>query len=265
MWSSNHDTRENGAIAIQKHETPKVLSIGIVGPSLTKAASVQFMVQFSAHVTDFDIRAFRLVTSGSACGVVNSVLRLGGDACLVTVDDVSGAGSMGLALDADMLDVGAITGAVDRASYTIDRVASTVRRLTVPANGRYRVGQELDFGVSYDVPISVHGGKPSLTIAFPCGRSVQANLFEVIGAQLTFRHTVTDGDIQVVDVAWGRKIHLNGATMQDDAGNSVDTTLRGTLTVSQMMSDHVDKSSVRGDQSAFELSSDVVDRIAAYA
>lgn len=226
MWSSNNDTRENDAVANQVQIAPRLLSIELVGAAYTKAGSVQFMVQFSARVSDLGVGHFRLATSGNVSGTLASVLRLGGDACLVTVDDVSGAGKLALALRTEAFAGGIVADLPENPAYTIDRLMPTVKDLTAPVSGRYRVGQHLDFGVAYDVPICVKGGKPDLTVSFPCGRSVQAKLLEIVGAQMIFRHTIADAEIDVRSVAWARSINLNGAVIQDGAGNHADVMLR---------------------------------------
>jgi hypothetical protein len=259
MLSSNLGTRENSAVATPKREAARLLAIELVGPSRTKASSVQYLVLFSTRVSHPDIRWFRLQTSGSACGVIASVLGLG-DSCLITVNEVRGKGSMGLMPDTDCFEEGA--DLVNSPIYMIDHVTPSVAGLTVPVSGYYPVGQHLDVGVSYDVPITVRGGKPSLTMAFPCGRSVQAKLVEVVGTQLTFRHTVSDGDIQLNEVVWGREIQLNGATMHDEAGNSADTTLRGRHVVSQVLVGYADALAMQPDPLVFDLA---MDKLAVYA
>jgi hypothetical protein len=79
---------------------PGVTSITRLGASLLAAASVQFRVTFTENVTGVDVSDFALATTGTAAGTISSVSGSGG-IYTVTVDDVSGNGTLGLNLEDD--------------------------------------------------------------------------------------------------------------------------------------------------------------------
>jgi hypothetical protein len=214
---------------------PTVASVDTVGNATTNAASVSYTVTFSEAVSGVNASDFTLTTSGSATGSIASVTAVGGSSntYTVTVDNVSGAGTL-------RLDVNASSGIVDAAgtavpgytsgqSYTVDRIVPTVTEVSAPANGTYLGGQTLDFTVTYSTAVTLNtsGGEPTLTIELANGKTEQAQLLGASGNQLTFQYTVVSGDQDLTGIALGSSVNLNGATLQDAFGNAADLTLHG--------------------------------------
>ena len=214
---------------------PTVASVDTVGNATTNAASVSYTVTFSEAVSGVTASDFTLTSSGSATGSIESVTAVSGSSntYTVTVDNVSGAGSLRLDVNASSSIVDAagtaVPGYTGGQSYTIDRIVPTVTEVSVPANGTYIDGQTLDFTVTYSTAVTLNtsGGEPTLTIELANGKTEQAQLLGASGNQLTFQYTVVSGDQDLTGIAIGSSVNLNGATLQDAFGNAADTTLHG--------------------------------------
>ena len=79
---------------------PTISEIAVDGPSQTNANSVSFTVTFSEAVSGVDLGDFALVTTGNADGKLSSLTQIDAQTWQVTVTDVSGLGSLGLAVNA---------------------------------------------------------------------------------------------------------------------------------------------------------------------
>ena len=114
---------------------PLVQSINTIGPNVTKATSVQYAVTFNESVSNVQAADFTLVTNGTAAGTIAS-LSGSGSAYTVTVNNVSGNGTLGLNLvDNDSITdqfgnplggTGAGNGNFTGQLYTIDNTAPTI-------------------------------------------------------------------------------------------------------------------------------------------
>jgi hypothetical protein len=100
---------------------PTVSSIVAADTNPTTATSVKFTVTFSESVTGVDVSDFQLATSGTS-GTISSVSG-SGTTYTVTVDDISGTGTLGLNLvDNDTIvdaSSNALSGGFTGATYTI--------------------------------------------------------------------------------------------------------------------------------------------------
>ena len=83
---------------------PTVTDIDRADPDPTNATSVDFTVTFSEVVYDIETGDFALATTGNANGTISSVSAASGDTVTVTVDNLTGAGTLGLNFDFDALD-----------------------------------------------------------------------------------------------------------------------------------------------------------------
>lgn len=81
------DTRAPGGVAVVRQDA-----------SPTRADTVNFLVTFDENVNGVDVGDFSLVSSNSARGTVLSVTQLDGQTYRVTVGNVGGQGSLGLAV-----------------------------------------------------------------------------------------------------------------------------------------------------------------------
>ena len=145
---------------------------------------------------------------------------------LVSPIDLNGATIKDAATnDADLVIPTTGTG-----SILVDGVAPSVSSLTLPANQTYAIGDNLDFIANYNEAVTIAGGTPRIQITLNSG-TVYANYLSGSGtSNLTFRYTVATNDLDADGIALTSPIDLNGATMQDGAGNNADLAILTTGT-----------------------------------
>ncbi|MBW8684592.1 Ig-like domain-containing protein [Chitinophaga rhizophila] len=109
-----------------------------------------------------------------------------------------------------------------------DNVAPTVTAVSVPANGYYNAGTNLDFTVTFseDITLNTTGGIPYINITI--GSSTLQARYNTASTTngLTFRYTVVNGDQDMNGIEIGA-LQLNGATIRDAAANNATLTLNG--------------------------------------
>jgi len=109
----------------------------------------------------------------------------------------------------------------------VDGVEPTVTSVTVPANGTYVVGQNLDFTVNLSeaVTVDTRTGTPLLAITLDGGRTVFAQYISGSGSSaLVFRYTVQPGDNDA-DGIQVNGLSANGGRLSDAAGNPLNPDL----------------------------------------
>ncbi|MGR7921644.1 DUF4347 domain-containing protein [Zobellella denitrificans] len=201
----------------------------------TNAGSVSYTVTFSEHVSGVDAADFSLVTTGTATGSIASVTQVDGQTYTVVVDGISGTGSIGLNLNGSGTGIAdaagnALTGGLAGESYSIDRDAPTVASVSVPANGTYVAGENLDFTVNFDeaVLVDTTGGTPRIAITLDSGGTLYASYVSGSGSSaLLFRYTVQSGNLDSNGITVGAGIDANGGTLRDGVGNAAVVTLNG--------------------------------------
>lgn len=107
-------------------------------------------------------------------------------------------------------------------NYTLTASAPSVQSVSGPANGTYTVGQNLQFTVRYDAPVTVTaGGPPSIPLTVG-SMARQANFVSGSGtSNLLFMYTVQQGDADTDGVTLGSSIDLNGSTMRSGGIDAV--------------------------------------------
>lgn len=124
--------------------------------------------------------------------------------------------------------LGAANSLAGNKAIIIDGVAATISSVSVPADGTYVAGQNLDFTVnlSESVTVDTSGGTPRIAITLDTGGTVYANYLSGSGTSaLVFRLTVVDGQMDSNGISLGSSIDANGSTLRDVAGNDTTTTL----------------------------------------
>ena len=84
-------------------------------------------------------------------------------------------------------------GGLTGPAYAIDRTLPAVSSVSVPANGTYIAGQNLDFTVNFSesVIVDVSGGTPRIAVTLDTGGIAYANYVAGSGSSaLTFRLTI---------------------------------------------------------------------------
>ncbi|HZX33268.1 MAG TPA: Ig-like domain-containing protein [Rhodocyclaceae bacterium] len=115
------------------------------------------------------------------------------------------------------------------AGVLVDTTAPTVNSVSVPANGIYYNGQNLDFTVNFSEAVTVDttGGTPRIAITLDTGGTVYADYVSGSGtSSLVFRHTVANGEKDINGITVGA-LSANGGTLRDIAGNDATPTLNG--------------------------------------
>lgn len=117
-----------------------------------------------------------------------------------------------------------------------------VSSVTVPANGTYIVGQNLDFTVNFDkaVTVTTTGGTPYLPITLNTGGTVNAFYQSGSGTTtLVFRYTIQIGNLDGDGIAVGAAISLNSGTIRDFGGNDANLTLNSVGSTASVLVDGI--------------------------
>ena len=116
-------------------------------------------------------------------------------------------------------------------SFTITQPAAVaISSVTVPANGTYTGGNNLDFTVNYNqnVIVNTTGGTPYITLTLNTGGTRQASYVSGSGtSSLVFRHTLTATDQDADGISVGGNITLNGGTIKNSTGCDALSALNG--------------------------------------
>ncbi|MBU0484223.1 MAG: lamin tail domain-containing protein [Proteobacteria bacterium] len=215
---------------------PSVTSINRTNSNPTNAASVDFTVTFDQSVSGIDISDFSLATSGTT-GNIASVSAASGSSVTVTVNTITGDGTLGLnmadndtivnALSNPLGGVGAGNGNFTGQLYTIDRVGPTVTNVSATtADGTYYIGDTIDITVQFDESVTVTGGPPTLTLETGATDAVADYSSGSPSATLTFTYTVlqshTSADLDYLNTA---ALAAGGGTIRDAQGNDAVLTL----------------------------------------
>ncbi len=178
-----------------------------VGGSGSSTLTFAYVVQAGDHSADLDY-------------IGTNALSLNG----ATIDSVS--------LGNPAFNTLPLPGAADslgaNAALVIDGVAPIVSSVSVPANGTYVAGQNLDFTVNFSesVTVDTSGGTPRLAVTLDTGGTVYASYVSGSGTgALLFRLTVATGQLDNNGITLGSSLDVNGGTIRDAVGNDAIATL----------------------------------------
>jgi hypothetical protein len=119
----------------------------------------------------------------------------------------------------------------------VDGVAPAVSSVSVPSNGIYKAGQNLDFTVNYNENVLVTG-TPYIPVTLATGGTVQASYISGSGTTaLTFRYTVVSGNDDMDGITLGSTIIAGGGSLKDSAGNNASMTLNSVGATSGVLID----------------------------
>lgn len=143
-------------------DLPTIISINRIGnDSIVSGSSAQFLVVFSEAVTHLSAADFSLVAGGTVSGQIAAVSGEGTAAILVTVNNLAGAGSLGLALSGshsvddlagNTLGVATPSSGISE-TYQVDTVAPGAVSITRLGDALTNAGS-LSFQVVFDEPVS---------------------------------------------------------------------------------------------------------------
>jgi hypothetical protein len=233
---------------------------------------------------DFTVNTSQPMTVNTASGTPRLSLTIGGS--VVYASYISGSGTSALTfrytlqagdLDADGISVGALeanggtlqdgagndldttlNSVGSTGSVLVDAVAPTVSSVSVPSNDLYVAGENLDFTVntSENVTVNTAGGTPRIPLTVGSTTRYASYLSGSGTSALAFRYAVQSGDEDADGVAVSAVVDLNGGTLQDSAGNDLNTTLNSLGNTSSVLVDAVAPSgySVSFDDSTLNAS-----------
>jgi hypothetical protein len=209
---------------------PVVNAIDIAGTSPNNASSETYTVTFDKPVNGVDATDFAVVGTGTASGAITTVSG-SGTTWTVTVGSVVGDGTLRLDLNASGDPITDNYGNTLNAahtgdqSYTVQHTPPAATSMTVPANGTYGVGQDMDFTVTYSEAVTVDttGGTPRIAISLDTGGTVYATYLSGSGTStLTFRYIPTSGQQDLTGIVTGTAVDANGGALRDAAGNNAN-------------------------------------------
>lgn len=213
---------------------PTVTSIDTVGSTETSATSVQFTVTFSEPVTGVVAGDFTLTDTGGTTGTIASVTAVSGSVYTVTVNGITGLGTMRLDLNssgtgiADLATNPIATGYTNGEIYTFANPSPVVTSVDVPAAGTYTLGQDLNFEVNYSEVVQVNpaDGTPTINVTLGNGEVVHANYVSGSGSSvLTFSYEVAQGDIDTSGIVVGHSISAVAGAISDGSGHTAQLSL----------------------------------------
>lgn len=211
---------------------PTVTALTLLDPSPTLATTVRYGVTFSEGVGGVDASDFILSADFDVSGVVVSVNDTSPSTYVVTVQGVTGDGTLRLDLSGTGSEIrdaagNLAPGHTSSVGYVFDHTAPSVQAVAVPAAGQYVSGQSLNFSVTYTEPVTVIGA-PALPIDLNVGGLKHATYLSGSGSNtLTFGYTVQAGDQDLDGIALSSALYLNGATLADTVGNAAGLGLSG--------------------------------------
>ncbi len=124
--------------------------------------------------------------------------------------------------------VGGTDSIAGQHGIVIDGLVPQVTSVSVPVNGTYVAGQNLDFTVNLSEAVTVDttGGTPRIAITMEGGGTVFANYLSGSGTtSLVFRLTVSSGQLDTNGISVGGTVQANGGTLRDPAGNNLNPAL----------------------------------------
>ncbi|WP_417785532.1 T9SS type A sorting domain-containing protein [Tenacibaculum sp.] len=250
------DDTDNTTTVISSAVAPSVSSVNVpANATYITGQNLDFTVNFDENVT--------VNTTG---GIPQIAITIGTTTRQATY--ISGSGTSALVfrhtvltgdLDTDGIAVGSLaangstlkdSGGKDAnltlnsvgstAAVLVDATAPTVTSVSVPANGNYLTGQNLDFTVNFDENITVNttGGTPQIAITI--GATTRQAVYQSGSGTsvLVFRYTVQSGDSDTDGIAVGT-LAANGGTLKDAASNDAVLTLNSISATTGVLVDAV--------------------------
>jgi hypothetical protein len=162
-----------------------------------------------------------------------------------------------ITLSVTLTDAAGNVGTAVTDTILYDKTAPVVSSVSVPSNGSYGAGDNLDFTVNADENITVNttGGTPQLSITVGA-TTRQATYQSGSGSSaLLFRYTVQAGENDADGIAVG-SLSANGGTLSDGVGNPMTLTLNSVASTASVLVDTTAPSghSVSFDDSAINSS-----------
>ncbi len=237
LSSTNNGTyKEGDVISLQVNFSEAVTVTGT--PQLTlETGTTDRVVNYTSGSNSSSLTFNYTVQAGD----ISSDLDYAGTGALAlnsgTIQDAAGNNAA-----LTLASPGAANSLGNNKAIVIDAVAPTVSSVTVPANGTYKTGQNLDFTVNLNENITVNTtlGTPYLGLTLNTGGSVKADYISGSGASaLVFRYTIASGNLDENGITLAASLSLNGGTLKDLAGNDLSLTLNNLGSTAAVLVDAV--------------------------
>ncbi|MES2824367.1 MAG: Ig-like domain-containing protein, partial [Pseudomonadota bacterium] len=124
-------------------------------------------------------------------------------------------------------------GTTDSNNFLIDTDIPFVVSLGLPENDAYVAGQNLDFTVNLSEAalVDTSGGTPRIAIVLETGGTIYASYLSGSGTSaLSFRATVSSGQLDINGISLGSSIDMNGGSIRDTVGNNALAPLTSVVT-----------------------------------
>jgi len=137
-----------------------------------------------------------------------------------------------------------VTGGVNEGISNVVTVSTDELPLVIsvagPSNSTYKVGDILDFKVTYDKNVTILGGTPSLKLAIGSNAREATYKSGSGSSVLSFRYTIQAGDLDTNGITFASSnISLNGATIRSTANEDANLSLNGVVNLSGVLVDGV--------------------------
>ena len=114
-----------------------------------------------------------------------------------------------------------------------------ITSVSVPANGTYKIGDNLDFTLHFNKAVTVDGS-PYLPVTLDSGGTKRAYCFSGAGSKdLVFRYTVQSGNLDGTGITVGTGLIANGGTLRDADADDADLALNSVPSTASVLVDGV--------------------------
>lgn len=238
--------------------SPSVTSITRQSPSgsPTSATSATFRVTFSENVINVGVADFA-VSGGGSASVSGASVFTANSVFDIVVSNIDSDGTLDLNFSGgqDITDNAGngFSGTISsEQTYTIDQTAPTITSVSVPADGTYSSGENLDFTLNFSEDVNINEGcdnvvKLNITIG-----STTREAFYQSGdgtSALVFRYTIQSGEVDADGIAVN-SISFGDGDIYDAAGNSSSTTLNSVGATSAVLVDALPTVTLTTDNSS---------------
>lgn len=117
--------------------------------------------------------------------------------------------------------------------------APMVTSVSVPSNGTYKIGDALDFTVTFDSDVIVTG-TPRIPVTLNTGGTVYASYVSGSNSKnLVFRYTVASGNLDANGITLGSAISLNSGTIKNSSGDDAELNLYSVAATTNVLVDGI--------------------------
>ncbi len=261
-------TTDQGSLTYEEAFTITINDVDDTAPTVTSVNVPSNAVYVASQNLDFTVNFNENITVDASGGTPYLSLTVGSSTRSATYQSGSGTSALSfrytvqtgdtdangiavgtLALNGGTLKDAAANHAVltlnsvsSTAGILVDAIAATVSSVSVPANGTYKTGANLDFTVNFSENLTVNtsAGSPYLGLTLNTGGTVNAGYVSGSGTSaLIFRYTITSGNLDTDGVSLASSLTANGGTIKDAAGNDATLTLNSVGSTSGVLVDAV--------------------------